>query len=221
MCKIEAYRELKRNWGSRIIRTEWRIRTVAEVGENALAESFVVDWRRYNDGIYVLEERYIKDGVEEPWEPFCVVREIEDAFEMMPGFPIVAVSERFKLYNQKIDEQLAKEKAEKLRREEKEERQCEQQREKLELRIKSEQAFQKLKHSKCEAWRNLPGKWNAYFEEHKGDKKYIDTRRKDEIYMKLYMNVLEAVTMASKAKAIRLFFEYVDSHPVQGKEDGS
>jgi hypothetical protein len=63
-----------------VLRKEWRVRELSAFSEQELADAWGPDWRRYKPTAQVvLEMRYIRRGVEEPWRLFESAYDVADA----------------------------------------------------------------------------------------------------------------------------------------------
>ena len=191
-----------------VLRDEWRVRTVGKVGEAALVAQFGEDWRSIRPfASHVLEHRYIRRGVEEPWSPADLGNDRRAALEYIddkatPIDPVLLdIQEGRAKYRQGSRAVFA----EALARETDERR--------LETEGKREAsraAFERLRAGKDAVWAD---RWNQFAASHQGDKAYVKNAAEDPELMRLYDEAMLATTVPKKKAAIRRFLEYV------GEED--
>ena len=63
-----------------IIRVEWRIKPISAYNIDDLYAAFGPNWTSYNPGArFVMEQRYIRRGVDEGWKLFDVYKTREEA----------------------------------------------------------------------------------------------------------------------------------------------
>jgi len=179
-----------------ILRDEWRVRLVADFDPADLTDAWGFDWRRYSPFAgFVLEHRYIRRGVEEPWTPFQSTNEYAQAFGHIPDkavflCPVFQELERSRLAA------LAKasEEAEEKVRKEVELRHA------REDRAASQAAFKRMWNSpKYAKWARA---WNDFNQRHASDATRISENVEA---MSAYQAVIAAKIVPTKAKAIKQF----------------
>jgi len=195
-----------------ILRTEWRVRTVATFRPEELAAAFGPDWQRYKPfASHVLEHRYIRRGKEEPWTPFNAANSFDQALaEVDSG--AVAVHPTLKKLQREREEY-----AEEQRRKKETESRLAAEREEREYHAgRSDEAFRKLAASKDGVWAE---RWNAFVSSH-SDAASRDRVRNDAEFMQLYKAVMAAETVPAKRVAIRKFLSYAEGVNYSGGEWG-
>ena len=196
---LVAYFEKESLSGPGMLRQEWRVKRVSDYDRDTLEAAWGPDWRRFSpEAEYVLETRYIRDGVAQPWKPFQSASTFSQAVDYVDDRAI-ALSSVLVEQKRKREEYAAKQKME---AEEKRERQVRQ-----EHRDASNKAFGDL--SKSPRGAALTDQWNAFMNEHAMDPDYITRMRSNAGFMEKYNAVMEAERAPSKGKAIREFFAYV------------
>lgn len=184
-----------------ILRKEWRVRKVKDFAPEELDAAFGPDWRRYRPfAEYVLEMRYIRRGVEEPWTPHSAANTFEQALESVDSGAIPVHPKAKKLEEER--EEYRREEAAKAEEKRLAEIEAEERRRKKE---RSEATFRKMSESpKFAPWAT---RWNDFIAKHRGDKDYLESAQANEGFMRAYNAVVEAQTVPAKAKAIRVFLE--------------
>ena len=203
MTEIAAYRERPSVVAEGVLRDEWRVVPFRENDpeqDARLAEAFGPDWRRYRPfPKAVLEHRYIRRGVEEPWLPVALGNSPEGALgEVDPG--AVAVDPRLAAIQQKRADYAAE-----RDRKASEEREREAAaRERRRRSADSQAAFRRLAASGDAEWAE---RWNAAVSSRSTEQR--DQLRKDPEFVRLHEAVMAAVTVPSKRKAIRAALAYL------------
>jgi hypothetical protein len=188
------------------LRREWRVRDVADVPEESLAQSPGCDWRYYHPQTsHVVEERALRGG--EPMTAWTVMRAIdsyEAAVEHVDSgavfvCPILhALHQRQETAQRSAIEQAAAE----IERERQAAVDEEAMRRKAYL---SEAAFRRLLVSTHGVWAE---RWNAFTASATPEQR--ERLRADETAVRLHDAVLAAETVPAKRKAIKAFLTHVE-----------
>lgn len=185
-----------------ILRDEWRVRGVSEFKDRVLAEAWGTKWRRWHPfASHVLEHRYIRRGLEEPWTPFEPANSFEQALacigEATPCCEALRALQE--LRKEEEDKRLAE--AERIRKLALEEE------DRAYHKRRAQAAFERLSESRDAIWAE---RWHAFIARHAGDEEFKAKAERDPKFMALYQAAMEAETVPSKRKAIRLLLEYVE-----------
>ena len=195
-----------------ILRDEWRVRDVADFAPGALVAAWGPDWRRYKPfASHVLEHRYVRRGVEEPWKPAQSANSEEQALQHIDD-KAVALDPYLKELQQL--RMLTQEKERKVE-EEKRRREIEAY-ERRYHRGRSAEAFKKLLASKDAAWAE---RWNVWIAAHQSDAARAAAERDPE-FMRLHHAAFDAETVPAKRKAIKEFLAYVEGRREFGRFGG-
>ena len=185
-----------------MLRKEWRVRELSAFSEQELADAWGPDWRRYKPTAQVvLEMRYIRSGVEEPWRPFESAYDVADAVTCTDSGIVPCCAE--------LEDLLEKQKAyiaegDALKRAERE-------------RLREEQALRdKLKASRdcwermLEQANNRPWaiRWNEAIEQCRSEK-ILDELKGEPEFLSLHNAVIAATAVPKKRVAIRKFLEWL------------
>lgn len=183
-----------------MLRDEWRVRLVTDFDPADLTDAWGLDWRRYSPFAgFVLEHRYIRRGVEEPWTPFQSTNEYAQAFGYIPDkavflCPVFQELERGRL----AELAQAREEAEEKARKDEEAQQARKDRE------ASKAAFERMWDSpKFTQWAHA---WNAFIQRHATDAERISANAE---VMSAYQAVIAAKTVPTKARAVKEFLKIV------------
>lgn len=183
-----------------ILRKEWRVRPIAELAPDVLADAFGADWRRHSPGAeWILEKRYIRRGTDEGWKPFQTLNRRSDAWRYIdsPSVPVdpemiewAAALQRRREEQAMIDARAREERAAiEL---------------KSQLQRLSRTAWDKLRTGKDSRWTVA---WDNYVKAHFGDDEYKAKCEADDAFMAAYRLAVDTTTVPSKRKAIRLFLQ--------------
>ena len=183
-----------------IFRKEWRVRRVKDFTQGELENQFGPRWRETRPfAEYVLEERYIKYGKEEPWTPHDAANTRKEALEYVDS-NAVAVDPTLKRIQEARTEYRQQQEAE-IEQKRLVEIDIEERRRKKEL---STDAFNRMMAGKNKIWGE---RWNAFIEAHRGDQAFLDSAKENEGFMRAYDAIFEAVTVPAKVKAIKTFLQ--------------
>ena len=175
------------------LRTEWRIRPIEAFTRDALAEAWGPDWQRYRPHTtLVLEQRYIRRGVEEPWKPAHTLYEPDDALQNIDSKATIVDPRLARIEARHAAETEAKETA-RVAREEKETSDR--------MKGQSDAAFRKLLDSPKD--REWAIRWNALVETATEEEK--DRVRSNANLLRMYDAVMSSRTVPAKRKAFRAF----------------
>ncbi|MDO8632774.1 MAG: ParB/Srx family N-terminal domain-containing protein, partial [Phycisphaerales bacterium] len=206
MGDVAAYHERVSPATGGPVRHEWRVRPLTAWTYAELDAAWGTDWRTYRPGAeFVLEERYIRDGVDEGWKPFQAANTEEQALQDVPQHHgVVAVdSYLIELWALRAQAEQSHHRAVSL----KEEREYEA-RERGAQKKRSEDAFERMRTGKSGKGAEWAEKWNAFIQAHVDDAAYRGRAAADATYMALYKAVFAAETVPTKQKAIREFLAY-------------
>jgi hypothetical protein len=195
---IAAFHERETSMGTKL-REEWRVRQRKTPADDDAARALVGPYGTI-DGPFNQERRYIRDGVEGPWETIgfymSKTKALEDLYLHKNG---VALDPQLV----KIQEARAA-KAEADAKALEEARARDEERDRVHLsKQASEQAFVRMKQSPKTA--KMAEEWNAAMVRLKPRSGEF---AKDPEFMRLYNAAIGATTVPSKAKAMRLLLEY-------------
>lgn len=197
--EIIAYSEKDSLTGPGILRQEWRVSRVTDWPADDLVFAWGDSWRRYKPfAEFVLDQRYIRSGVEKPWRPFESANTYEQALGYIDSRAIPACPVLIEL-NRKRDEQIEKQGRER----EKVEQEKRSHEEKARLKKESEAAFGRM--SKSKRFGHRAQEWHAFVVRH-GNDHDRDMIRNDEKALQAYDAVMVATAVNAKASAIRRFF---------------
>jgi hypothetical protein len=184
-----------------VLRVEWRVRPVGDFTSEALAAAWGPDWRRFSPSAeFVLEQRYVRRGVEEPWAPFQTAGSREAALGYIDDRATAVDPELIALQAKRRDyqeQQRAKVEAQQRKATEQ-----------AELRLhrdRAQAAFVKLAKSKDGA---LAERWNSFMSTRQGEQTAFANDAK---FMALYKAASEAETVPAKRAGIKEFLFYVDN----------
>lgn len=204
MSKIVAYYERPSVVTEGVLREEWRLVPFLQ-GEPAqaerLIEAFGPDWRRYRPfPADVLEHRYIRRGVEEPWLPVALGNSTEGALQEIEAHA-VAVDPRLEAI-QKERANYAAEREREAREEREHEAAAADRKRQL---TESRAAFRRLAAGKDAEWAT---RWNEAVSSHSEEER--ERLKGDPEFVRLHEAVMDAVTVPVKRKAIRAALAYLD-----------
>lgn len=184
------------------LRDEWRVRLVSDFNPEALSAAWGSGWRRSApEASHVLEHRYVRRGVEEPWTPFQSANSSLQALQY--------IDDKATAVDAELKDLQAKRRAhqEKQRAEAEEKRQkVREQEEREQHQEKAQAAFIKLAKSKDAA---LTDRWNAFMSAHNSPSEqhaFLD----DPTFMKFYKAASEAETVPAKRRSIKEFLAYAE-----------
>ena len=202
MFDIVAYKERESmdpaTGAEGILRTEWRIIPLATWEKtNDTYAVFGPNWTRYKPRAkFVMEQRYIRRGVDEGWKPFDLYESREDALSSIDSDAKSASSSFTKVEEARI----AAARTAKIQEARKREadavaatRRAKQQR--------SQDAFGRLSEGKGKA---LTDAYNAFVTAHMNDASVREQILADR---SLYDAIMDAETVPAKAKAIKAFLK--------------
>ena len=201
---IVAYAE-KESWDPQtgeqgVLRDEWRIRSVTDFTREELEAAWGPDWRIYKPyASHVLEHRYIRRGVEEPWEPRDSANSFQQALEGVDNRAtpvakgLVNIQEKRNTYR---DQTNAKEKADAEKQAAASER--------AHHKRRSQAAFEKLLAGKAAVWARS---WNEWMKSHQDRR---DEFKDDPEFMRLYTEANDSESSVSKRVAIKAFLKYAE-----------
>lgn len=179
------------------LRKEYRVNRVSDWPINALVLAWGTKWRDFHPTAeYVLVERYIRYGNKGKWRPSDFADTYEKVLESVDGKSIALCPVLIEL--KKIQESAADDYKKML---EIKAAKDEEERIKSELKEASDKAWGRMWKSKRYGY--LAKKWKYFVDACTvGDKIEIHS---DTVCMNLYLAILSATTVVSKAKAIRIF----------------
>lgn len=207
MTAIVAYHERAsmdpKTGADGVLRDEWRLVPFREGDaeqDARLVEAFGPDWRRYRPfPKTILEHRYVRRGVEEPWLSVATANRVEEALGEIDPYA-TAVDQRLAAI-QKGRADYAAEQAQAAREQrEKDDAAMDRRRQ----RVASQDAFDRLLRSKDAEWAHA---WNNTVRATATE----DRRRlkEDAAFVRLHDAVIDAVTVPAKRKAIRAALAYL------------
>jgi len=184
------------------LREEWRILSFSNYDQSRLVAAFGSNWRTYKPfPVTILEQRYIRRGIEEPWRPTGIYGSDDMAISDIDLHAVAVNTGLIKLQGQRRESD--------RRKTEDQERaaQADQEQQALQAsRAASSKAFQRLLDGKSSQWGH---KWNALVRSIQNDDRRLEKLRQDSAFRKLYAAVLDSTTVPSKRKAIKAAIEYV------------
>ena len=204
---LVAYHDRETASGTRL-RDEWRVREVRDFAPEALVAAWGSDWHSYRPGAsHVLEHRYIRDGVEEPWTPHQAANSEEQALQEVPDRVGDVALDPYLIELRELRKQAAA--GHKRQVDLKKEQELEAS-ERRSQRKRSEDAFERMRTSRTGKGAEWATKWNVFVQAHRDDAEYRDRAAKDAGYMERYRAVFDAESVPSKQKAIREFLAYAE-----------
>ena len=187
-----------------ILRDEWRVRGISDFMPEALTAAWGSDWRCSRPcASHVLEHRYVRRGVEEPWRLFDAANDHQMALEYVDGSAVALDPELIEIQTKRAAAaEAARHKAD-VERTVTVEREAHARRE-----ARSAAAFRRLAtSSRDQVWAD---RWNAFVVQYH-DNEAMKAQVLNNI--RLYDAVLAAETVPAKRKAIKAFlvaFEKAD-----------
>jgi hypothetical protein len=204
--EIVAYRERTPSWSDTVLRTEWRVRPVEACPYDYLVAAWGKDWGYHHpETTHVLEQRYIRNGVEEPWRPSFAARSRAHALEHVDGGRGVVeldpeliaqtaatIAESERMAAEKNAQAAAAHDAEARR----------------ERVRRSEKAFGDLSmHVRDGHW---AARWTTFVADADKDDEFFASIRADDEFRRLHNAVIAAITVPAKRKAIKAFLAYAE-----------
>ena len=189
-----------------ILRKEWRVDPVSAWAEDDLILAWSDRWRRYRpEAAVVLTVRYIRRGVEEPWHPFEAANTFKQALEYIDSGAVACCPEMQELIDLRERCRLEQEEKDRLAQREK------QLQDDLRRKKKaSSDAFERLMESPT--GREWAIKWNEVIRQLlclEGMKVSLGENAQ---FVRLHAAVVDATTVPSKRKAIKICLAWLDSH---------
>lgn len=201
MAGIVAYLERTTPVGTHL-RDEWRIVPFSKYTYDQITAWMGPNWSSasyYRNGRFILEHRYIRDGVDEGWKPFDLFPTREKAMEAIDSNAVSASSGFTKVESARIAAAQTAKIHEMRKREAKAAEDV-----RRGIMLKSGDAFAKLLESKDPRKKALADRWNEFVGARINDD---DFRAKILADRSLYDAAMNAVTVPAKAKAIKAFLK--------------
>jgi len=205
MTAIIAYHE-KTTLAGNELRREWRIRPVESYRRDELDDAWGSDWQKYRPHTtHVLEERFIRNGVDEGWNPRHTLYEIDDAVQNIDENAVIVDVRLARIASQLYAARDATNKAKQAKAAA--DLKAKQEAAESDRRNKrSLDAFEKLRASPKD--RILAERWNAFIIRARDNEALKARIARDPT---LYNAAAYAETVPAKRKAIREFLEEFDS----------
>jgi len=193
-----------------ILRKEFRVDLISDWDYEALQNAWGTDWQWHSPGAsHVLAMRYIRRGVEEPWEPFQSANSFEHALEYIDDKATPLCSELHNLQKRRAEA------AAEVARREAEQREAEQRKaEHAQLLKASRDAFDRLHtgstegHYWCDRWND------ATFQCHEREEKqpgFLSTLATGD-FRELHDAVIFATKVPAKRKAIKAALAWLEAN---------
>jgi len=183
------------------LRDEWRIRMISDFSRIELEDAFGRDWRRYSPGAQcILEHRYIRRGVIEPWKPFQSANSFNQALSYIDD---KAISMCATLTTMQQDRKAYREAQEIKHEQELEEKRIAE--EKKDRCLQSEAAFRRMASSK--KFGHYAKQWNEFAQKNVDNTKLKIAIKETNYLLEAYNAVIDATTIPVKAMAIKKFFK--------------
>jgi hypothetical protein len=179
-----------------ILRGEWRVSKVETFAPSELENAWGADWRRYKPfAEWVLEHRCIRRGVQESWRPFECANSYEQALEYIDD-KATALNDRLIA----LQEARRRAREEDKRKREEEARKATEEERKAEQARRSRDAFDRLWNGKDGDWAR---RWNTAIVWCQATPKLFEVLKTSEDFTRLHADVIAAVTVPVKRKAIK------------------
>jgi len=184
------------------LRDEWRVLRVEDYPPGDLTRYFGQDWRNYRRyPTHVLEHRYVRRGVIEPWRPFDTAESFEKSLEYIDDHALPVHPKMIELVAAR---RAAADRAV-VEREEKRRREAEQEERDYHKR-RADRAFTSLTSGSAQG-QALVERWDSFISDHNTESFRVRVQN-DPRWMDLYRQATTAETVPGRRKAIREFLEY-------------